>query len=58
MKKLFLFAVIAFAIASCGPKKVEPATTGEDSIVKIDTLKADTLKADTTASKTDSVVAK
>ena len=58
MKKLFLFAVIAFAIASCGPKKVESATTGQDSIVKIDTLQADTLNADSAASKTDSVVAK
>ncbi|VBB46512.1 conserved exported hypothetical protein [uncultured Paludibacter sp.] len=58
MKKLFLFAVIAVAVVSCGPKKTEQATVNQDSIVTVDTVKTDSVKVDSAVVKTDTAVVK
>lgn len=58
MKKLILFAVIAIAIVSCGPKKVEPAATNQDSIATVDTLQNDSVATDSAAVKADSTATK
>lgn len=60
MKKVFLFAVVVFAIVSCGPKKVEQTVEEQDSLVNVDTLPAaDSTKVDSSSVvKVDTVAVK
>ena len=58
MKKVFLFAVIAIAIVSCGPKKAEQVAEVQDSIISVDTVAPDTVVTDTTVVTMDSVAVK
>lgn len=53
MKKVFLFFVIAFAVAACGPKQTQQVATEVDSVVTVDTV----APADTVA-QVDSVAPK
>ncbi|MBP1637609.1 MAG: hypothetical protein H6Q18_398 [Bacteroidetes bacterium] len=52
MKKVFLFTVIAFALASCAPKQAEKESVQEDSVVVADTVAA---PSDSTIATVDSV---
>lgn len=56
MKKILLIAVVALAIASCGPKKADSTATEQDSIVNVDTISADTTQVDSV--KVDTVAVK
>jgi len=52
MKKVFLFFVVAIAIASCAPKAAEEAPATDSAAVAVDTVAVvavDTVAVDTTA---------
>ncbi len=42
MKKVLLFCVVAFAFASCAPKKAEEAPKADSTVVAVDTVATDT----------------
>lgn len=52
MKKVILFAVIAIAIVSCGPKKANQTVVNQDSLTNVDTVSTEVVN-DTTSVKVD-----